>query len=676
MKFRAAHPYSQWTIDNSGIEPVSNDSDNRHISDVLASGQERRAVLKSGLGLVASLYFANGLTGCDLSKTQAQQHKGGALLGFEGIASSRADTISVPEGYQANVFAPWGSPLNGVSPAYRADGGNTAAEQEQQKGSHHDGMHFFPIDCRTGGESSSEGLLVMNHEYVDANIMHSNGPTLGSQRPAEEVYKEMAAHGVSIQHIKRDANGDWRAVSESPYHRRITGTSTMDIYGPVRGSSKCKTAFSPSGEQTRGTFNNCSHGVTPWHTYLAAEENWAGYFVNFDSSLPREHRRYGVSSRHSRYHWERAQPQASISLRFDASNRAPTAQQDFRNEPNTFGWMVEIDPFNPDSVPRKRTALGRFAHEGVIFAKVEEGKPVVCYSGDDSRFEYIYKFVSAEPYHAETAGGHLLDHGVLYVARFNDDGSGQWLALDINDPSFQQQAQAANVPFSDQADLLINARLAADVAGATKMDRPEWGAIHPETGDVYFTLTNNRERTADQVNAANPRANNTGGHIIRWRETDGDPAAKNFSWDIFLLAGEADKSTEDSPYATESQVTLNESNQLASPDGLWFDKRGVLWIQTDMSGYQRSDGPFGNNQMFAVDPASGEARRFLVGPSECEVTGVVSTPDLKTLFVNIQHPGEKSKPGAFTSHWPDGGRLRPRSATVIITKRDGGIIGS
>lgn len=665
-------------IDNSGIEPLSNDSGNPYIGDVLRQSPGRRQLLKGGLGLAASVFFTGGLTGCDVAPPPTRRDARNSLLGFAPIAISNKDSLVVPAGYRIEVFAPSGSPLNGIAPAYQADGGNTAADQEQQKGSNHDGMHFFPIDCRTGGESSSEGLLVTNHEYVDANILHAHGPTVVSLRPAEQVYKEMAAHGVSIQHIKRGQDGHWRVVTDSPYHRRITATTIMDIYGPARGHQNCQTAFSPSGEQARGTVNNCSHGVTPWNTYLAAEENWAGYFINHDSTLPREHRRYGISQMQSRYGWERADTDDSLCRRFNASRSAETAQQDYRNEPNTFGWMVEIDPFDPQSTPRKRTALGRFAHEGVIFAKAEEGRPVVCYSGDDSQFEYIYKFVSAEHYSAESAGGHLLDQGTLYVAHFSEDGSGQWLALDINDSTFQKQAQIAGVAFADQTDVLINARLAADVVGATKMDRPEWGAVHPQTRDVYFTLSNNSLRTQARTDAANPRAPNTNGHIIRWREADGNPEALSFNWDIFLLAGDVGTATDSngSPQLSHPSIVLTQDNHFGSPDGLWFDQRGVLWIQTDTGGGQRSDRAFGNNQMLAADPTSGDIRRFLVGPRGCEVTGVISTPDLKTLFVNIQHPGGSSPPGQFTSHWPDGGASRPRSATVIITKMDDGLIGS
>ena len=666
-------------IDNSGDEPLSNFSTNPTFASILeARQQQRRSFIKGGLGAAIATFMGVGLVSCggddnddnnssssssNSSSSASSSSTPAALLGFAAIATGRTDSIQVPAGYSAKAFVPWGMPLTGSRPAYAADGSNTGADQEQQMGSNHDGIFFLPMDAKTAGINSDEGLLVMNHEYIDPNVFHTNGATsVGGKRPTDEVRKEMAAHGVSIVHIRK-VDGEWQVVENSVFNRRITGATPMDIRGPAMGSTKMITRYSPSGTETRGTLNNCGSGLTPWNTYLSAEENWAGYFVNTDAPQPREHSRYGVSAKNGRYYWETAESGEEIYTRFNASSLGASASDDYRNEPNTFGWMVEIDPFDPESTPQKRTALGRFGHEGVVFAPAQEGKPVVCYSGDDSTNEYIYKFVSTDNYYAGSAGGYLLNHGTLYVARFNEDGTGEWLPLDINDNNFVAKAAEAGVSFADQADVLINTRLAADLVGATKMDRPEWGTVHPETGEVYFTLTNNTGRT--ETDAANPRANNTTGHIIRWRENDD---TDTFAWDIFLLGGDVGTTTGD--------VTLTAENHFASPDGLWLDGRGVLWVQTDMSGSQQSDGPFGNNQMLAADPVTKELKRFLVGPLECEVTGVHATPDLKTMFVNIQHPGDRSAPGAFTSHWPDGGNARPRSATVVITKDDGGVIGS
>lgn len=659
-------------IDNSGLEPISNTSANPSFGEVLEQRMVRRSFLKGSLAAAVSGIMGVGLTGCNSSDTAeplppVSVIPAPAFLGFAAIAANRVDGITVPAGYSAKPFLAWGTPITGTYPNFLADASNTAAEQAMQMGMNHDGMHFFPIDVRSGGNSSSEGLLVMNHEYVEPNVLHPQGPVL--PRPAEQVAKELAAHGVSVVHIEKAANGDWRVVSNSPFNRRITGETPMELAGPVRGHAKVVTKYSPDGSRTRGTLNNCAHGYTPWGTYLTAEENWAGYFMNSDSTQVREHRRYGVGSSNGRYFWETATPAADRYQRFNASTLAASAAEDYRNEPNTFGWIVEIDPFNPDSVPQKRTALGRFAHEGIVFAKVTEGEPLVAYSGDDARDEYIYKYVSKQPYFRNTAGGHLLNDGTLYVARFNADGSGDWLALDINNPEFAAKAALAGVSFSDQADVLLNTRLAADIAGATKMDRPEWGAVHPETSEVYFTLTNNTNRTAAQVDAANPRANNATGHIIRWKER-GTLASSQFNWDIFLLAGDVGTAT------PGTNLVLTADNHHASPDGLWFDDNGLLWIQTDMSGSQQSSGPYGNNAMLVADPVSRQIKRFLVGPTDCEVTGVIMTPDQRTMFVNIQHPGDRSSVTNFTSNWPDGGNSRPRSATVIITKDDGGMIGT
>lgn len=638
-----------------GIEPESNHSNNPTFQSILAENIQRRTVLKGGVG--ATMIGALGLTmtGCKPN-----------LLGFTPVAANRDDTITVPEGYSAKAFVPWGTPITGSFPAYREDGTNTGEEQEQQVGQHHDGMHFFPIDCKKGGESSTHGLLVMNHEYIDQGTLHPAGATLvDGVRPADEVRKEVAAHGVSVIEIAQDYSGEWHVVPSS-INRRITGATEMEITGPAAGHAKMVTKFSPDGTRTRGTLNNCAHGYTPWNTYLTCEENWAGYFRTGVASAerPRELSRYGTGSS-SRYRWESVNE--DVYKRFDVTPTGASAAEDYRNEANTFGWIVEVDPFNPTSTPVKHTALGRFAHEGIVFQRAKSGQPVVCYSGDDATNEYIYKFVSKHNYSKRTAGSWLLDEGTLYVAKFNADGTGEWLPLDFNDAAFQARMAETGVVFADQGDVLINTRTAADMMGATKMDRPEWGAVHPRSGEVYFTLTNNSGRSAASVDAANPRGPNPYGHIIRWNETSPNFAGTGFMWDIFLLAGpESDSAV----LAAAGAPALNEANIHASPDGLWFDEDGRMWIQTDMSGSQLTAGPFGNNQMLAADPNTGEVRRFLVGPYGCEVTGVINTPNARTMFVNIQHPGEPRP-----SDWPDGAGARPRSATVIVTKNDGGKIG-
>ncbi len=677
-----------------GDEPLSNHSENRHFSEVLEVSLKRRSVLKGGIAASVAAMFG----GVGFTQAAAAAGARKSLIGFQAVPVSDADTVLVPKGYKVQTLIPWGTPITGNLPPFDPLK-NTGEDQAQQVGSHHDGMHFFPIEGKDPYRgSSTEGLLVVNHEYIEPRYMHASAigqklsrdavPALiDGKRPADECRKEINAHGVSIVHIKKGADGQW-AVVNSKFNRRITGATPMVFSGPVRGSDLVKTKYSPDGTRTRGTLNNCAHGVTPWNTYVTAEENWAGYFINRVSpaARPREQSRYGVNHNESRpassrYGWELADSGADEFVRFDVSAKGADASQDYRNEANGFGWMVEIDPFDPNSTPIKRTALGRFAHEGLIFHPAVEGKPVVCYSGDDARDEYIYKFVSKGVFRkaAGKANGALLDEGTLYVAKFNDDGTGEWLPLVFGQGPLSQTPAAAGddacrTCFKDQADVLVNTRLAADLLGATKMDRPEWGAIDPKTGQVYFTLTNNSERTV--ADKANPRPKNRWGHIIRWSEAGNDPAATRFTWDIFLLSGPED----DSLFAGKP---LDKDQIHNSPDGLWFDRDGRLWIQTDSSESVLNKGDyaqFGNNQMLCADPRTGELKRFLVGPLGQEITGVITTPDGKTMFVNVQHPGastsaEDFAAGKLTGTWPNMGPYA-RSATLVITKVDGGVIGT
>ncbi|PJX12647.1 Tat pathway signal protein [Halomonas sp. 141] len=657
-----------------GDEPLSNRSSNAYFGDILERRLSRRGVLKGGLATVIA-----GLMATRLPLTQALAANAGAgspTMGFNPVGISAADNVVVPEGYRVQSFIPWGTPITGDMPAFSLEA--SGEQQAHQVGSHHDGMHFFALNG-----SSTDGLLVLNHEYVEPRFLHAAASGLAldrngfpqhddGSRDADQVIKEMNAHGVSVVRVRANEQGEWEVVQDA-LNRRITAQTPMQLSGPVAGTEHLITQYSPEGLMTRGTLNNCAHGVTPWNTYLAAEENWAGYFANTDTDINRRQSRYGIETRDTgRYQWHRADQQSDQFSRFDASSRGASPAEDFRNEPHAFGWMVEIDPMNPDSVPVKRTHLGRFAHEGVIFAPAVEGQPVVAYSGDDSRFEYIYKFVSQRPFDAATADGSLLDEGTLYVARFNDDGSGEWLALAPG-----QNGLTPENGFADLADILVNTRSAADHVGATRMDRPEWGAVDPQTGDVYFTLTNNTRRAEGDEHPANPRANNSFGHIIRWQE-EGTHAGERFAWDLFVLAGDQNDSRDLAGNA------LVEDNIFASPDGLWIDADRRVWIQTDISESEMNTGiyeVFGNNQMLVANPETGEIKRFLTGPVGQEITGVVTTPDQRTMFVNVQHPGattteEAFAEGRFTSHWPEGGSAIPRSATLVITREDGGIIGA
>jgi secreted PhoX family phosphatase len=659
-----------------GDERPSNRSGNPNFYEVLEARVARRSFLAGGLATMVT-----GLFGASLSPRAAlaQETAASALLGFTPVPISRDDTVVVPAGYKVQVFAPWGAPIRSDAPAYQA-GAVTGSDQALQVGTHHDGIHYFPIDG-----SSTDGLLVMNHEYVEPRFMHATkwaGMALtgddvvfdaNGMRDDDEVTAEINGHGVSILHISRGEDGQW-AITDDALNRRVTGLTPMMISGPAAGSAHLVTKYSPDGTATRGTLNNCAHGVTPWNTYLAAEENWAGYFVNASGEMPREQDRYGVSDEASRYGWDKAAGQADEFVRFNAVATGASAAEDYRNEANTFGWMVEINPFDPEALPVKRTSLGRFAHEGVVFAPAEAGKPVVAYSGDDSRFEYIYKFVSAAAFEPGVTDGSILDEGTLYVARFNEDGTGEWLALAPG-----QNGLTPENGFADLADILVNTRLAADQAGATKMDRPEWGTVDANNHWVYFTLTNNNRRALTQVDAVNPRAENNYGSIVRWNYAGNDYAQTGFTWELFVLAGTERQS------ATFNGQALGEDNIFACPDGLWCDSQSRLWIQTDMGDISPTQTgplePFGMNAMLAADPATGEIRRFLTGPWGQEITGVITTPDGTSMFVNVQHPGghasaEQFAAADFGSGFPDYNGTPPRSATLIITREDGGQIGA
>jgi secreted PhoX family phosphatase len=623
----------------------SNRSANPSIHEV--SDPSRRLVLHGGLAALAGGVLPGWLAGC----AGGPPASSGPLFTFKGIPVASNDAIVVPEGYVAEVIAAWGEPIGvpGNMPAFQP--ANTALDQAVQMGMHHDGIHYYELD------GSRRGLLAMNHEYTDDGLLHADGMKTWS---AEKVRKSQAAHGVAVIEVE-EKGGRWHMVRPSRYARRHTAATPFVIQGPAAGHPMMRTALDPSGRTVLGTLNNCASGMTPWGTYLSGEENWAFYFNGGDK--PDAHQRRWGMPKASGYRW------AEHDERFNALKHP--------NEFNRFGWVVEIDPLDPGATPVKRTALGRAAHEGAWVAVTRDGRAVV-YSGEDARFEYIYKFVSRDrvaPGGAK-ANRELLDHGTLYVARYDADGRGRWLPLVHG----QGPLTAAN-GFSDQGEVLIKSRQASDLLGATKMDRPVWLAIDPKTGEVYCTLTNNSSRGAQGmpgVDAANPRARNVMGQIIRWKE-DGDFDATSFGWNHLVLAGD--------PANERPEAKGNIKGDIyACPDGISFDPRGVLWIQTDAHAsvmYKGEFQRFGNNQMLACDPRSGETRRFLTGPVNCEVTGVTWTPDLRTMFVNIQHPGETAsdrsnpdQPDRF-SRWPDGAPgARPRSATVVIRRRDGGIIGT
>lgn len=662
-------------------EPESNGSGNPLFSDIVEKRMGRRAVLLGGVGMAVSAMIAgNALAHGKTQRWGRRGQRRSVSPGFTPVPHSSADAVIVPQGYSVQVLIPEGTPITSTAAAYIPGDYNTGADREQQAGAHHDGMEYFPMFH--GAAGNSRGLLCVNFENINLELIHPNGFTIESTgyRPIEdEVRKEIASHGVGVVEVAK-YRGEWQVI-KGRYNRRYTGNSPMEICGPVRGSAFVKTKYSPAGTHTRGTLNNCGSGRTPWNTYITNEENWAGYFFN-TGTRPREQSRYGVpTAARSTYGWgSRSEDQYA---RFNTTPYAADATGDYRNETNGQGWAVEIDPFNPDALPKKRTALGRFAHEGAAFAPAKAGRPITVYMGDDSRGEYIYKYVSNRNYVPAKADGSLLDDGKLYVARFNEDGTGYWILLEYGVNGLTD----AN-GFTSQADVLVNTRTAADYVQATRMDRPEWTTVDEKTGYVYCTLTNNSNRgvsSTQPVDAANPRTRNPDGHIIRWRESNDCHDSTEFEWDVFAYGGPTLATVQalgssDSVYqgneqyaaqvfpGTADRAYLGESATFNSPDGLWAAPSGILWIQTD--GYSSTSRGFGNQQMLAADPQSGDVRRFLTGPVGCELTGLTATPDGKTLFVNIQHPEGDST-------WPNiNGETRARSATLIITKDDGGIVGT
>jgi uncharacterized protein len=734
-------------------DETTNTSSNPHINDLVESRLQdpaRRGLLRGGFGFAALSFTGGGVlfAGCGggddaiaapaPAPAPVSALARPASLGFAAVPKSLGDAVTVPSGYTASVLLRLGDPIAAGVAAYLNNGTDAAASYAQRAGDHHDGMHYFGVSA--GGAysatASDRALLVQNHEAITPAFLHASGATISgtgdaaARTVADEVLKEFYVHGVSIVEINRAANGAWSYKQDSSFNRRIHTLTDMILSGPAAGAPSMVTKYSANGTRTRGTVNNCANGYTPWGTYLTCEENWAGYFRRITatdnaSRTPKEltsFARYRVAGS-GRELWATVTPDTADNLygRWNAMVLGTSAADDYRNGPNTYGWNVEIDPFAPNSTPKKRTAMGRFAHEGAWIAKVEAGKPLAWYMGCDSRNEYIYKYVSNanwDPVDASrglAAGDKYLDDGKLYVAKFNADGTGNWveLAFGLNGIT----AASSVYPFADQADVCINSRLAADVVGATKMDRPEWGAVDPVTGAVYMTLTNNSAtlRSLAATDAANPRhyndvrtngtaqRGNPNGHIIRWLEAGRDPVATKFDWDIFLFGA---RSTADAVNVNISGLAAD--NDFSSPDGLWFSKAtNVCWIQTDDGAYTDvtncmllaalpgavgdggvktitntdSTGATKPVQTYVGASPGTKLRRFLVGPVECEITGLAESPDGRALFVNIQHPGEDTaaanigSPDLFTSHWPDGGASRPRSATIVITRNDGGVIG-
>lgn len=777
-----------------------NSSDAPFLRDLVEARITRRQVLKGGVGAMVlaglgSLGAPGEAQAVGASATPAQ------WLDFDPVGKSTDDALKIAAGYTARVIYATGDSLDPSVPEYAGNGSET--HYDRRAGDHHDGMNFFGLRPRLNirdPRSSERGILAVNHENITgtAQFLHPLGETnLSSSagpRPESEVIKEQDAHGVSLVELRKQ-NGRYVRVVDSPFNRRITARTPVDLMGPVRGTDYVKTTYDPQGLTSRGTLNNCGNGVTPWGTYLTCEENWAGYFKrNPGDDLNRTQRentqllRNGIRSNSEGFAHRRwasvvpTDPTSTDFSRWNCSVLGGDATQDFRNEPNTFGYIVEIDPYRPNMRARKRTAMGRRATEGAWCSLPKLGRPLAFYTGCDSRGEYVYKFVTAARWNPVDAvrgglevGDKYLDRGTIYAAVFHEDGTGHWEPLTLDNPKI-----AAGLPvssynpggysFEDLADICVNTRLAASAASATRMDRPEWTAVNPFNGEVYITMTENPDRgnvglSANNIpnpplDAANPRywfdtkgatsqgpavaaqRGNVNGHIVRIREDDDRADATTFRWDIFLFGAQAqaDAGLDDTQYQANVNLSgLDDGNDFSKPDGCWFSEvTGILYIETDDNTFtDRSNamllaaipGRYGDGEEVVVrnfasgspDPAvrtsgldvdqrtaagrqvtGATLKRLMVAPRGAEITGVTESPDGRALFVNIQHPGENTgrsgavppstaltptTSGPFESNWPGNGaglpepygpggaNARPRSATLVITRDDGGVIG-
>lgn len=556
-------------------------------------------------------------------------------FGFTPIPTSTANTITLPEGYEWDVLVKWGQPLWSGTPDVDQATGGTAETQARAFGDNTDGMAIFA--------KGDKQILAVNNEYIQNKVLLNNRED-GKAINADDVQKMKNAHGISIIEIEEGATG-WDVVLDSEFNRRITIDTQMELTGPAAGHDLLKIDADPMAKTVLGTWNNCGNGETPWGTYLTCEENFNGYFGSADAEqeLPAEFKRYGIKTK-SRYGFEK------FDDRFDLSKNI--------NEPNRHGYIVEIDATDPTSTPKKRTALGRFKHENAETVLAADGR-VVVYMGDDERGEFLYKFVSKDAYVEGGSTEGLLSDGQLYVAKFNDDLSGEWIAL---------TPEATGMTAEE---ICIQTRVAGSKVGATTMDRPEWVAVNPLKVEAYCALTNNKNRglktnaggDETPVGGPNPREANKFGQIVRWRPTNGNHTDTDFTWDLYVMAGNPTVFDDD----RAGSANVNAGNMFNSPDGMQFDSKGLLWIQTD--GDYKNEGDFagqGNNQMLIGDPATGEIVRFMTGPNRCEVTGLCWSLDRRTAFVGIQHPA---------ADFPDGPGTLPRSCVVAVKRTDGGIIG-
>lgn len=657
-------PFGASMLEHDDAAPV-NPTDNPTMGELISQRFSRRGLLKGALAVSAISATVGTLALETAGEAKAQATK--SAFDFKEVEVGVDADHHVAEGYEAQVLLRWGDGLFADSPEFDP-AKQTPQAQARQFGYNNDFVGYVPM--RGAADPSAHGLLFVNHEYTNPHLMFPGVVEMKDGKPVmknatpERFAIEAMAHGATVAEIRK-ANGRWALVKDSKYNRRITVSTEMQLSGPVAGSDRVKTGVDLDGRKVFGTLNNCSGALTPWGTFVSGEENFHGYF---SGKLPEGHReeanykRLGVPS--SPYAWGRFED------RFDLAKEP--------NEANRFGWVVEVDPFDPNSVPKKRTALGRFKHEGADMIVAKDGR-VVAYLGDDERFDYVYKFVTAGRFDPNNRAANLdlLDAGTLYVAKFEAEGTVRWLPL-----VFGQGPLTAANGFQSQADILIEARRAGDLLGATKMDRPEDITPNPVTGRVYVMLTNNTRRTDEQVDAANPRARNAFGHIIEIVEADGDHTAESGRWEILLKCGDPSVAAVGASFSTET----SKNGWFGMPDNSVVDAAGRLWVATDGNNIEetgRTDG------LWAVDTEGGARRTsklFYRVPHGAELCGPCFTPDDTTAFVAVQHPGDdgpdwpafgrRSYYEDLSTRWPDFRDDMPvRPSVVAITKKGGGKIG-
>ncbi|MFF0116517.1 PhoX family protein [Streptomyces prasinus] len=662
---------------------VPNTSSNAYVGDVVSDALSRRSMMRAAAAVtvVAAGAGTVGLAGAPEAQAAPVAGKGGQGHGhghgtrkpkgarglrFTPVAPNTADAVTVPEGYDQNVVIRWGEPILRGAPAFDPEN-QTAEAQAGQFGYNVDFLALLPLEGERGRQ-----LLVANHEYTDEVLMFRG---YDSDHPTrEQVEIGWAAHGLGVVVVEEDRrSGRLTPVTRHHLNRRLTATSEFRLTGPVAGSGLVRTSADPTGRKVLGTLNNCAGGTTPWGTTLHGEENFNQYFAHGGRATDK---RYGIGTGATERKWER------FDKRFDLAQEP--------NEAHRFGYVVELDPYDPDSVPRKRTALGRFKHEGATVRLTHDGRPVV-YSGDDERFDYLYKFVGSKRMRhgdSRSAREHnltLLDEGTLYVARITGDspaieidgtgklpkdgefdGSGQWIPL----ATATAKGAVSHVEGMTAEEVFVFTRLAGDKAGATKMDRPEDVEPNPVTGKVYVALTNNSNRGVGahpKADEANPRNANKHGHVLELTERWNRPESTRFAWSLFLVAGDPQD-----PATYFAGFPKDSVSPISCPDNVAFDDHGNLWISTDGAALGSHDGLFG---VATRGDRRGELKQFLTVPKGAETCGPIVQD--RRVLVAVQHPGEVDGASAENpgSTWPDGPGTYPRPAVVAVWRTDGRDIG-